>query len=47
MIGAGAKIIGSIVIGSNVCIGANAVVTKNIPDNCTVVGFNRVLKKEE
>ena len=38
LIGAGAKIIGPIKIGSNVKIGANAVVTKDIPDNCTVVG---------
>ncbi|GFZ31230.1 hypothetical protein CSC2_17560 [Clostridium zeae] len=37
-IGCGAKIIGGITIGDNVKIGANAVVTKNIPSNCTVVG---------
>jgi serine O-acetyltransferase len=35
---AGAKILGDIKIGNNVIIGANAVVVKNIPDNCTVVG---------
>ena len=29
---------GTPVIGDNVYIGANAVVTKNVPDNCTVVG---------
>lgn len=33
----GAKIIGSIKIGDNVKIGANAVVTQDIPDNATVV----------
>lgn len=43
-VGAGAKIIGGITIGSNVKIGANAVVSKDIPDNCTVVGYNRILK---
>lgn len=43
MIGAGAKLIGSIAIGNNVKIGANAVVTKNIPSNVTVVGANRVI----
>lgn len=37
-IGAGAKILGNITIGNNVKIGANAVVTKNVPDNCTVIG---------
>lgn len=37
-IGAGAKIIGNIRIGNNVLIGANAVVTKDVPDNCTVIG---------
>lgn len=43
-IGAGAKIIGDIVIGDDVRIGANAVVTKNIPAGMTVVGYNKVLK---
>lgn len=38
LIGAGAKIIGHVRVGNNVKIGANAVVTKDIPDNCTVVG---------
>ena len=35
---AGACVIGGIKIGNNVTIGANAVVTKDIPDNCIVVG---------
>lgn len=34
----GAVVIGNIHIGDNVVIGANTVVTKSIPDNCTVVG---------
>jgi serine O-acetyltransferase len=34
----GAKIIGKIKIGNHVAIGANAVVTKNIPDNAVAVG---------
>lgn len=34
----GAKIIGRIVIGNNVAIGANAVVTKDVPDNAVVAG---------
>lgn len=37
-IGAGAKIIGGVTIGDNVKIGANAVVTKDIPSNCSAVG---------
>ena len=37
-IGAGAIVIGGIKIGDNVKIGAGAVVTKDVPDNCTVVG---------
>ena len=37
-IGPGAKIIGRINIGNNVAIGANAVVTKDIPDNACVGG---------
>jgi serine O-acetyltransferase len=35
--GAGAKIIGRITIGNDVIIGANAVVTRDVPDN-TIVG---------
>lgn len=38
LIGMGAKIIGPIKIGDNCKIGANAVVNKDIPPNCTVVG---------
>jgi len=38
LIGMGAKIIGAITIGDNCKIGANAVVNKDIPPNCTVVG---------
>ena len=37
-IGAGAKVLGSIRIGSSVRIGANAVVIKDAPDNVTAVG---------
>lgn len=46
VIGAGAKIIGPVRIGNNVKIGANAVVTKDVPSDCTVVGVNRVLGGE-
>lgn len=38
-IGAGAKIIGGIIIGDNVKIGANAVVVKSLPSNVTAVGI--------
>lgn len=38
LIGAGAKILGSVTIGHNARIGANAVVTRDIPPNCTAVG---------
>lgn len=34
----GAKLFGRIVIGSDVAIGANAVVTKDLPDNAVAVG---------
>ena len=46
-IGPGAKIIGHVVIGNNVAIGANAVVTKDVPDNACVVGVPaRVISME-
>lgn len=38
VVNAGAKIIGKVKVGKNSIVGANAVVVKNIPDNCTVVG---------
>lgn len=38
-IGSGAKLLGPIVIGDNVKVGANAVVLKDIPSNCTAVGI--------
>lgn len=38
MVGCGAKILGPIKIGNNVKIGANAVITKPVKDNVTVVG---------
>lgn len=37
-IGTGAKVLGSIRIGNNVIIGANAVVLVDVPDNCLAVG---------
>lgn len=45
VIGAGAKIIGPVRIGNNVKVGANAVVTKDVPPGCIVVGANRVLRE--
>ena len=45
IIGCGAKILGDVTIGKNCMIGANSVVTKNIPDNTTVVGFNKFISK--
>ena len=38
LIGMGAKILGNVTVGENCKIGANAVVNKDIPPNCTVVG---------
>ena len=48
VIGAGAKIIGRITIGDNCYIGANTVVTKDIPAGSTVVGeIGKILSKKE
>jgi serine O-acetyltransferase len=44
-IGAGAKILGGIRIGDRCVIGANAVVTKDMPAGSTVVGANRIIKR--
>ena len=37
-IGAGAKVLGDVVIGDNARIGANAVVLTNVPENATAIG---------
>ena len=47
VVGAGAKILGNIVIGDNSYIGANAVVIKNVPANSTVVGIPGRITKQE
>ena len=38
-INAGAKIIGKVNLGTGAIVGANGVVVKDIPENCTVVGI--------
>ncbi len=44
---AGAKVLGNIIIGDNVTVGANSVVVKNIPDNCVVVGVPAYIIKKD
>lgn len=47
VIGAGAKVLGSIRIGDNSIIGANAVVLQEVPSLCTVVGIpGKVVKRD-
>lgn len=43
-IGSGAKILGSIRVGNNVVIGANAVVLVDVPDNSLAVGVPAVIR---
>jgi sugar O-acyltransferase (sialic acid O-acetyltransferase NeuD family) len=45
-IGANATILPKIKIGKNVIVGAGAIVTKDIPDNCVVVGSPAQIIKE-
>lgn len=46
-IGPGAKIVGAVRIGNDVAIGANCVVTKDVPDRGVVVGIpGRVISEE-
>lgn len=46
-ISAGAKVIGNVHIGNNSKIGANAVVVKDVPENCTVVGVPAYIIKRD
>ena len=39
VVGSGAQVLGPIVVGKNAKIGANAVVTKNVPENAVMVGI--------
>ena len=39
VIGAGAKVLGAITVGSNTRIGAGSVVVRDVEENCTVVGI--------
>jgi len=39
VVGSGAQILGPVIIGENSKIGANAVVTKDVPDNAIMVGI--------
>lgn len=41
----GACILGPVTIGKNSIVGANAVVTKNVPPNCLAVGVPAEIKK--
>ncbi|MGL5150991.1 MAG: serine acetyltransferase [Clostridium sp.] len=43
-VGCGAKLIGNIIIGENVKVGANAVIVKSIPQNSTVICESTLLK---
>lgn len=48
VVGAGAKILGNIVIGENSRIGANSVILKDIPKNSVAVGVpGKILKKDD
>ncbi len=39
VVGSGAQILGPVIVGTNAKIGANAVVTKDVPENAVMVGI--------
>ena len=39
VVGSGAQVLGPVVVGKNAKIGANAVVTKDVPENAVMVGI--------
>jgi serine O-acetyltransferase len=47
LVGAGAKVLGPITLGKNSKIGANAVVLKSIPENCTATGIPAKIVKSK
>jgi serine O-acetyltransferase len=46
-IGAGAKITGPVQVGDNVVVAPNAVVIKDVPDNCMVAGVPAEIKRRD
>lgn len=47
IINSGAKVIGKVHVGDNSKAGANAVIVKNVPPNCTVVGVPAYIIKRD
>lgn len=45
-IGAGVSILPGVTIGNNVVIGAGSIITKDIPDNCLVMGNPATIRKQ-
>jgi serine O-acetyltransferase len=45
-IGAGAKVLGGVTVGRHSTIGANAVVTRDVPPGSTIIGINQILRTE-
>ena len=39
VIGSGAQVLGPVIVGKNAKIGANAVITKNVPENAVMIGI--------
>jgi len=39
VVGSGAQVLGSVIVGKNAKIGANAVVTKDVPENAVMIGI--------
>ena len=39
--------LGDVVVGNNVNIGAGCVIVKDVPDNCTVIGNPAVIVKKD
>ena len=45
IVGPGSSVLGPVYVGKNVIIGANAVVTRDVPQSTIVVGNNRYIEK--
>lgn len=42
-VGSGAKVLGKLTVGAEATIGADAVVTKDVPAGVVVIGANRII----
>ena len=47
VLGAASTVLGDVTVGNRVTVGAAAIVTKDVPDDATVIGVNKLVEKKD